>query len=378
MTKTLKYCAKQLAPVFTDIFNNSLFLQHVPLCFKMSTIIPVQKKSKIMSMNDYRPVALTSVVMKVFERIVSKFLQSCTNSILDNHQFAYRCNRSVEDAVTLSLHSALSHLDTPNSYVRMLFIDYSSAFNTIIPTKLFSKLIDMPINISLCHWILDFLLNRPQIVKFNGLLSNVLILNTGAPQGCVLSPLLYSLFTNDCKTSCPSVKIAKFADDTTLVGLISDNNETVYRHEISELVNWCSNNNLLLNATKTKEIVVDFRKTKSTVSPILINNEPIEIVENFKFLGTTISYDLKWQNNIDEIVKKAHQRLYFLRQLRKFRLSTPILVKFYRSVIESVLTFSIIVWYGSLTEAQKGSLDRVVKTASKIIGSDLPTIQTIY
>ena len=237
MTKTLKYCAKQLAPVFTDIFNNSLFLQHVPLCFKMSTIIPVQKKSKIMSMNDYRPVALTSVVMKVFERIVSGFLQSCTNSILDNHQFAYRCNRSIEDAVTLSLHSALSHLDTPNSYVRMLFIDYSSAFNTIIPTKLFSKLIDMPINISLCHWILDFLLNRPQIVKFNGLLSNALILNTGAPQGCVLSPLLYSLFTNDCKTSCSSVKIAKFADDTTLVGLISDNNESVYRHEISELVN---------------------------------------------------------------------------------------------------------------------------------------------
>ena len=78
-----------------------------------------------------------------------------------------------------------------------------------------------------------------------------------------------------------------------------------------KFLNWCSNNNLLLNATKTKEIVVDFRKNKSNISPILISNEPIEIVENFKFLGTTISYDLKWQNNIDEVVKKAHQRLYF-------------------------------------------------------------------
>ena len=186
------------------------------------------------------------------------------------------------------------------------------------------------------------------------------------------------MFTNDCTTSCSSVKIAKFADDTTLVGLITDGNETAYRNEISELVNWCSNNNLLLNASKTKEIIVDFRKNKSNLSPILISNEPIEIVENFKFLGTIISYDLKWQNNIDETVKKAHQRLYFLRQLRKFSLSTPILAKFYRSVIESILTFSIIVWYGNISESQKGSLDKIVKIASKIIGSDLPTLESIY
>ena len=155
-------------------------------------------------------------------------------------------------------------------------------------------------------------------------------------------------------------------------------NETDHKRAITELVNWCSNNNLLLNATKTKEIVVDFRKNKSTISPILINNQPIEIVEKFKFLGTTISYDLKWQNNVDEIVKKAHQRLYFLRQLRKFSLSTPILVNFYRSVIESILTFSIIIWYGNLTDTQKGSLDKIMKTASKIIGSDLPTVESIY
>ena len=63
--------------------------------------------------------------------------------------------------------------------------------------------------------------------------------------------------------------------------------------EISELVNWFSNDKLLLNASKTKEIIVDFRKNKSNLSPILISNEPIEIVENFKFLGTIISYDLK-------------------------------------------------------------------------------------
>ena len=102
-------------------------------------------------------------------------------------------------------HELLQHLDTPRSYARVLFVDYSSAFNTIVPQKLFNKLIGMNVNISLCHWILDFLLKRPQVVKFNNKTSGTLVLNTGAPQGSVLSPLLYSLFTNDCVTHNDSV-----------------------------------------------------------------------------------------------------------------------------------------------------------------------------
>jgi gmma-aminobutyric acid receptor subunit gamma len=80
----------------------------------------------------------------------------------------------------------------------MLFIDYSSAFNTIVPSKLITKLRILGLNTSLCNWILDFLTGRPQVVRVGSNTSATLILNTGAPQGCVLSPLLYSLFTHDC------------------------------------------------------------------------------------------------------------------------------------------------------------------------------------
>ena len=154
--------------------------------------------------------------MKCFERMVPAHLKTCIPPTLDPFQFAYSKNRSTEDAISTALHSALSHLDNNNSYVRMLFIDFSSAFNTVIPSKLITKLSHLGINTSLCNWILDFLSNRPQSVRVENHTSSTLILNTGVPQGCVLSPFLYSLFTYDCTPVHGSNTIVKFADDTTV------------------------------------------------------------------------------------------------------------------------------------------------------------------
>ena len=97
----------------------------------------------------------------------------------------------------------------------MLFIDYSSAFNTIVLTKLITKLRILGLNTSLCNWFLDFLTGRPQVVRVGNNTSATLILNTGAPQWCVLSPFLSSLFTHGCVAKHDSKTIIKFADDTT-------------------------------------------------------------------------------------------------------------------------------------------------------------------
>ncbi len=97
----------------------------------------------------------------------------------------------------------------------MLFVDYSSAFNTIVPATLVAKLQTLGLNRSLCSWILDFLTGSSQVVRMGNNTSSPLILNTGAPQGCVLSPLLYSLYTHDCTATHSSNVIVKFADDTT-------------------------------------------------------------------------------------------------------------------------------------------------------------------
>src|SRR4029434_6652115 len=151
--------------VFTDIFNRSLALSHVPPCFKASTIIPVPKKTAVTCLNDYRPVALTPIPAKCLERLVMKHIRGITPASFDQHQFAYKANRSTEDAVALLLHTALEHLELKNTYIRILFIDYSSAFRTILPGKLISKLQDLNLSATLCNWVLDFLTNRTQRVQ---------------------------------------------------------------------------------------------------------------------------------------------------------------------------------------------------------------------
>jgi hypothetical protein len=117
----------------------------------------------------------------------------------------------------------------------MLFIEYSSVFNTIIPSKLVTKLRTLGLNTSLCNWILDFLTGRPQVVRVGNIISTTLPLNTGAPQGCVLSPIFYSLFLHDCVATHNSNTIIKFADDTMVVGRITVDDESAYREEVSDL-----------------------------------------------------------------------------------------------------------------------------------------------
>jgi hypothetical protein len=200
--------------------------------------------------------------MTCFKRLVMAHINSILPDTLDPLQFAYRPNRSIDDAISIALHTVLSHLDKRNTYVRMLIINYSSAFNTIVHTKLITKLRTLGLNTSLCNWILDFLTGHPQEIRVGNTTSAMLILNTGAPLGCVLSPLLYLLFTHEWlpnTTPTPSLSLLT----TQVVGLITDNDETAYWEEVRELAVWCQDNDISLNVSKTKELIVYYRKRRA-------------------------------------------------------------------------------------------------------------------
>ncbi len=239
-----------------------------------------------------------------------------------------------------------------------LWTIYNSAFNTIVPATLVAKLQTLGLNRSLCSWILDFLTGRSQVVRMGNNTSSPLILNTGAPQGCVLSPLLYSLYTHDCTATHSSNVIVKFADDTTVIGLMTDNDEMAYREEVSTLTKWCQENYPSLNIDKTKELVVDYRRQSREHTPITIDKTPVERVTSFKFLCVHITEDLTWSAHTDAVLKKAHQRLFFLRRLRKFGTSTRILRSFYTCTMESILTGCITAWFGNSTAGNRKALQK--------------------
>ncbi|TWW73490.1 hypothetical protein D4764_15G0008840 [Takifugu flavidus] len=153
--------------------------------------------------------------------------------------------------------------------------------------------------------------------------------------------------------------------------------ETAYRREVARLVSWCGHN-LQLNAQKTVEMIVDFRKVTAPLPPLTLMDSPITIADSFRFLGTTITRDLKWEPTISSLIKKAQQRMFFLPQLRKLKLPPRMLAQFYTAIIESILTSSITVWYAGATARDRLRLQRVVRAAEKVIGCRLPSIQDLY
>lgn len=177
--RLLRSCADQLCDILQYMFNLSLRLGQVPQLWKTSCLVPVPKTSHPKDMNSYRPVALTSHLMKTFERLVLGHLRPLVNPSMDPLQFAYRAGIGVYDALIYLLHRSLSHLEKAGSSVRIMFYDFSSAFNTIQPALLKDKLGDAGVDPHLAAWILDYLTNRPQFVRSKECQSDTVVCSTG-------------------------------------------------------------------------------------------------------------------------------------------------------------------------------------------------------
>ena len=373
----LKSCHKELSGAYQHLYQLCVD-KHIPTIWKTANIIPVPKKQNPKEHNDYRPIALTSVPFKCLERIIIDKLLPQINNSLDDNQFAYRKNKSTEDATLLLNHLITEHLDNKNTYVRSLFIDYSSAFNTIKPDIIVQKLKALKVTPALIKFILDFLSDRKQYVTINDLISDLLTINTGGPQGCVLSALLFIIYTNDLRSHSANCRLIKYADDTVIVGLITGGQDNDYIKEITEAVNWCGEHNLLLNVKKTKELIFDFRINTTPRTPIVINDSPVDICESIKYLGVTFDNKLKWSNHISHLISKCKQRLYFLRVLNSFHVNQDLLHLFYTTMVQSVLCYNLVSWWSVASSGDKISINRIRRQASKITRTNLPLVDVLY
>lgn len=156
--------------------------------------------------------------------------------------------------------------------------------------KLFDKLSAFGLSHLVCFWILDFLLHRPSKNK-----SQRLPLQYPDAQHKVDSSLHSCFaFSPVIVSAHGTIQIMKNVNDTTAAGLIASN-ESAYNQEVEYLTAWCSENGLQLNVSKTKEMMVDFRRKRGPAEPLTINGEAIEQADHFGFLGPTIANDLSWE-----------------------------------------------------------------------------------
>ncbi|KAI3357023.1 hypothetical protein L3Q82_003665 [Scortum barcoo] len=188
-------------------------------------------------------------------------------------------------------------------------------------------------------------------------------------QGTVLAPFLFTLYTADFSYNTPSCHLQKFSDDSAVVGLITDGDDREYRGLIQDFADWCLRNNLQINAGKTKELVVDFRRrSHSPPAPVSIQGTDIDTVKSYKYLGVHLNDSLDWSDNTNALVKKGNSRLFLLRRLRSFGVQGPLLRTFYDSVVASAIFYGIVCWASSITDRDRRRMDRLVRRASSVLG----------
>ena len=361
-------------------------------------------------------------------------LKNETKDKVDPLQFAYRHNRGVEDAVLTLIHETLAHINANGSYARILFVDFSSAFNTVQPHILLGKLQDMNICPHLSLWIADFLHNRTQRVcvkkgidatsstsssssslsspsdsnsqtvgppQTNSQLkaqitngtqnpgsvahnditnthcfSDTRTINTGTPQGTVISPFIFTLYTNDCRSTHEEQRTIKFSDDTAVVDFTES--EEIFSNSVRDFSEWCEKNFLELNVGKTKEMVVDFKTNRTDVGALQIKGQTVERVTEYRYLGTVVDEKFKFKKNTEIIHKKCRQRMVMLYQLRSLMVSNRILMQCYQAFVESILTFSFICWFGSLDVKDRKLICGIANQCGKIVGNRNINIPELY
>ena len=189
----------------------------------------------------------------------------------------------------------------------------------------------------------SFLSGRTQHVKLPGVLSSIGPVIAGVPQGGVILPTLFNVMVNDIEDCIPSnldVTPCKYADDCTQYELVATNSTSHMQDVTNNLEAWATNNKMVLNENKSKEMWICFKKSCPSPEPIKINGIELERVEAFKLLGLFVRNDLKWNTHIQDIVSRAGRRMYYLRECRRANLPLEVGLTTYFSKFRPLLEYT--------------------------------------
>lgn len=359
-TSLVKHIIDSIAHVLTYIINLSFSSGVFPEQLKLSIVIPIQKKSNSLKLENLRPISLLSIFSKVFEKLMKdrllKYLENL--NFFSNKQFGFTKGKSTEDALVSVTDLIYTSLNDKNKTTGV-FIDFKKAFDLVDHDILLSKLEAVGVRGITLNWFKSFLVNRKQKVKIGNKFSLSSVVKTGVPQGSVSSATLFLIFINDLLNLNFRGQISAFADDIALFysGKDPATIAEIINEDLILLNNWVKANKMQVNVSKTKFINFDFVGFELPV-PLkyhingcnfnlgLCNCEEIEKVNSYKYLGVTLDEKLSWENHVKGLHSKLRKSIRTFYYLRNF-CSTPLLRTLYFALIHSKLQYGIICWGGT-------------------------------
>ena len=395
--RLIKHFAAYLAEPLSDIFNTGLRRGEYPQLYKYEVSTPVQKVHPTQSVSQMRNISGLLTFDKVYEKLLAQLMVSDMEAKMDPAQFGNQAGVSIQHYLIQMIHRILTELD--NNSRRDIFavvatmIDWKDAFPRQCPKLGIESFIQNGVRPSLIPLLINYFQDREMTVKWHGVQSVPRKIKGGGPQGATLGILEYMSQSNNSSDCVDSADRFKFVDDLTIleivnlltIGLSSYN---IKKHVPSDIAthgqfiacedlksqdwlnqinNWTNRQQMIINQNKTKLMIFNYTEKYQFSTRLTLKGENVEVIDSAKLLGTIITSDLKWEKDTATIVKKANARMELVRKVASFGASEEDLKNIYILFVRSHLEQSATVWHSSLTQENIDDLERVQKSAFKVI-----------
>lgn len=363
--KVLQELPKQGILLITFIFNAILRLEYFPLQWKVAEIVVVPKAGKPPNdVSSYRPISLLPTMSKLFEKIFLKRLMPiiCCENLIPEHQFGFRKQHSTIQQVHRITNVIRQTLEERN-FCTSVFLDVRQAFDKVWHPGLCYKLKHI-LPHPYYNVLRSYLSDRHFTVKLDNDNTALCKIDSGVPQGSVLGPILYTLFTADIPTI-PGVMMATYADDTALLSSHEDVMvaSATLQNGLNELSTWF--NKWRVRVNETKSVHVTFSLRRDHCPPVVLNNVILPQTESVKYLGIHLDKRLNWRTHIWTKRQQLNLKLRNLEWLigNKSKLSIENKLLLYKIFLKPIWTYGIQLW----GTASNSNIEIIQRFQSKLI-----------
>ena len=380
--KILKNCAVSLAYPLSVIFRVSYNSGMIPKDWKLANVVPVYKKGSKTSVENYRPISLTSLVMKIFEKIIRDELMMRCETLLGKSQHGFLPNKS---CTTQLINFADNVSQALNQSLRtdIVYFDFAKAFDSVNHDIILKKLKNrFKIDGTMLKFLVGYLQDREQCVIIDGKKSKNAPVRSGVPQGSILGPLLFVLFIDDMpEVISKDTHIALYADDTKIWRQIRTwEDHIALQLDIDALNTWSVVNKMKFHPQKCKVVPVappgkGLKDLFNKIFPLRkmffykLGDTELEYVQEEKDLGVIVSSNFMWDRQVDALLSKASSRLGLLKRTIHFIRCQKQRRAFYLAIVRSQFEHCAQVWRPS-SETQINKLERIQRRAVKWILSE--------